>query len=155
ASASEILALNPDGVVISGGPGTPDVFSDYLSTVNDLLQEHSMPIFAVASGMQIFALALDLKLEPLDTGYFANNHPVRDINTDRVYISNQNLRYALHSNELTDDLQATHLSLVGPFVQGFEIKNRPHFAIQAIPEANPGPNDLQVIFDKFINLMSK
>lgn len=153
-SADEILALQPDGVFLSNGPGDPEP-CDYAISATRKLLEKDMPIFGVCMGHQVLGLASGAKTVKMKFGHHGANHPVQDLDTGRVVISSQNHGFAVDVDTLPKHARVTHLSLFDGSLQGFELIGQRAFCFQGHPEASPGPHDLDYLFDKFISLMEE
>ncbi len=153
-TAEEILALQPDGVFLSNGPGDPEP-CDYAVDATRSLIEGEVPIFGVCMGHQLLGLAAGAKTMKMKFGHHGANHPVQDLDTGRVVISSQNHGFAVDIDTLPENARVTHVSLFDGSLQGFELIGRPVFCFQGHPEVNPGPHDLDYLFDKFIGLMEK
>ncbi|SFN89898.1 glutamine-hydrolyzing carbamoyl-phosphate synthase small subunit [Nitrosospira briensis] len=153
-TAEEVLALQPDGVFLSNGPGDPEP-CDYAIAATRSLIEGEIPIFGVCMGHQLLGLAAGAKTMKMKFGHHGANHPVQDLDTGRVVISSQNHGFAVDIDTLPENARVTHVSLFDGSLQGFELIGRPVFCFQGHPEVNPGPHDLDYLFDKFIGLMEK
>ena len=153
-SADEILALQPDGVFLSNGPGDPEP-CDYAISATRKLLEKDVPIFGVCMGHQVLGLASGAKTVKMKFGHHGANHPVQDLDTGRVVISSQNHGFAVDVDTLPKHARVTHLSLFDGSLQGFELIGQRAFCFQGHPEASPGPHDLDYLFDKFISLMEE
>ncbi|MEO6824544.1 MAG: glutamine-hydrolyzing carbamoyl-phosphate synthase small subunit [Nitrosospira sp.] len=153
-SADEILALQPDGVFLSNGPGDPEP-CDYAISATRKLLEKDIPIFGVCMGHQVLGLASGAKTVKMKFGHHGANHPVQDLDTGRVVISSQNHGFAVDVDTLPKHARVTHLSLFDGSLQGFELIGQRAFCFQGHPEASPGPHDLDYLFDKFIGLMEE
>ena len=153
-TAEEIMALQPDGVFLSNGPGDPEP-CDYAVDATRSLIEGEVPIFGVCMGHQLLGLAAGAKTIKMKFGHHGANHPVQDLDTGRVVISSQNHGFAVDIDTLPENARVTHVSLFDGSLQGFELIGRPVFCFQGHPEVNPGPHDLDYLFDKFIGLMEK
>lgn len=151
--ASEVLALTPDGVFLSNGPGDPFACDYAIAAVQELL-DASMPLFGICLGFQILALASGARTEKMKFGHHGANHPVKDLETGRVLITSQNHGFAVSESGLPDCLAVTHRSLFDQSLQGIARKDRPAFAFQGHPEASPGPEDAQVLFKRFAEMMA-
>lgn len=151
--AADILAKNPDGVILSGGPGKPEDFDFAIASVKELLAKNT-PIFGLGLGMQILASAVGAKSVQLKTGNHGANHPVKDLSRNRVYISTQSHGTAIARENLPAEIKITHKSLFDDSIQGFEIDNHAAFGFQGQAESSPGPQDMVYLFDKFISSMS-
>lgn len=153
-SAEDVLALNPDGVFLSNGPGDPAVY-DYAIENTKRLLEQSIPLFALDLGYQILALATGAKTFKLKAGNHGVNHPVKDLESGRVHITVQNQNYAVDADSLASHVQASHISLFDGSLQGIKLSDCPAIGFQGHPEGTTAPNDNVTLFDQFINLMAK
>ena len=153
-SAEEVLALNPDGVFLSNGPGDPEPCIYAIEAVKTFL-DRGIPLFGICLGHQILGLAAGARTVKMKFGHHGANHPVQEISTQRVYITSQNHGFAVDEASLPGNVRATHRSLFDGSLQGIEFTDRPAFSFQGHPEASPGPNDVTPLFDKFIEQMSQ
>ena len=153
-SAAEVLALNPDGVFLSNGPGDPEP-CDYAITAIQQLMEANMPLFGICLGHQLLALACGAKTLKMQLGHHGANHPVQDLRTRAVLITTQNHGFAVDERSLPANLVPTHKSLFDGSLQGIERTDKPAFGFQGHPEASPGPHDVAPLFDHFIKLMTE
>ncbi len=153
-NAQDVMALNPDGVFLSNGPGDPAA-CDYAIEATKILLTKKIPIFGICLGHQILALACGAKTLKMKFGHHGANHPVQDIQSKRVMITSQNHGFSVDEATLDKNLIATHRSLFDQSLQGIQHTQYPAFGFQGHPEASPGPHDLAVLFDKFITLMQK
>ena len=153
-TADEILALRPDGVFLSNGPGDPEPCDYAISTIRRLLEEE-VPIFGVCMGHQLLGLASGAKTIKMKFGHHGANHPVKDLDSGTVAITSQNHGFAVDIDTLPKNARVTHLSLFDGSLQGFELTGQRAFCFQGHPEASPGPHDLDYLFDKFIGLMER
>ena len=151
-SAREVLALHPDGLFLSNGPGDPEP-CDYAIAATAELIETGMPTFGICLGHQIMALASGAKTFKMKFGHHGANHPVKDLDNGRVSITSQNHGFAVDQNTLGPNLRATHVSLFDGTLQGLARTDKPAFCFQGHPEASPGPHDIAYLFDRFIALM--
>ncbi len=151
-SADEALALDPDGIFLSNGPGDPEP-CDYAITAIQQFLEIGIPIFGICLGHQLLALAAGARTVKMKFGHHGANHPVQDVVSGRVLITSQNHGFAVDEDSLPDDVVATHRSLFDGTLQGIEIKGRPAFSFQGHPEASPGPHDVLPLFERFIHDM--
>ena len=152
--AEEVLSMNPDGVVLSNGPGDPAA-CDYAIAATRTLLDASIPLFGICLGFQILGLACGARALKMKFGHHGANHPVLDIGGQgRVLITSQNHGFALDEASLPDCLAVTHRSLFDQSLQGIIHKNKPAFGFQGHPEASPGPHDAACLFDRFIDLMT-
>lgn len=152
-TAEQVLALKPDGVFLSNGPGDPDP-CDYAIAATKVFLERKLPTFGICLGHQIMGLALGAKTLKMKTGHHGSNHPVQDLATGRVFITAQNHGFAVDAKTLPANARVTHVSLFDGTLQGFELTDRPAFCFQGHPEASPGPHDIVVLFDQFMSLMA-
>lgn len=150
--ASEVLAMKPDGVFLSNGPGDPEP-CDYAITSIKALIDADMPLFGICLGHQLLALASGAQTVKMKFGHHGANHPVQDIATQCVMITSQNHGFAVDEKSLPNYLKATHRSLFDGSLQGIERIDKPAFSFQGHPEASPGPHDVAPLFDHFIQLM--
>lgn len=150
--AAEVLALNPDGVFLSNGPGDPEP-CDYAIEATRAFFERRVPVFGICLGHQIMGLALNAKTLKMKLGHHGANHPVKDVASGRVFITSQNHGFAVDPETLPANTRVTHVSLFDGSLQGFELTDRPAFCFQGHPEASPGPHDIVVLFDQFVQLM--
>lgn len=153
-SAEEVLALKPDGVFLSNGPGDPDP-CDYAITAIRRLLEEDLPIFGICLGHQLLALASGARTVKMAFGHHGANHPVQDLESRAVLITSQNHGFAVDAESLPNCLKATHVSLFDGSLQGITRTDRPAFSFQGHPEASPGPQDCQYLFDKFVASMQE
>ncbi|MBX2824774.1 MAG: glutamine-hydrolyzing carbamoyl-phosphate synthase small subunit [Gammaproteobacteria bacterium] len=151
-SCEDILALAPDGVFLSNGPGDPEP-CDYAINAIRALMKQRMPLFGICLGHQLLALASGASTLKMKFGHHGANHPVQELASGRVMISSQNHGFAVDSESLGDTLEATHVSLFDGSLQGIRHKSVPAFSFQGHPEASPGPHDVAGLFDQFIDLM--
>ena len=152
--ASDVLAMKPDGVFLSNGPGDPEP-CDYAITAVRQLMDAGVPIFGICLGHQIIALASGAKTFKMDNSHHGANHPVKDLDTGRVSITSQNHGFAVDMASLPATLRPTHISLFDGTLQGMERTDTPTFCFQGYPEASPGPHDTAYLFDRFTALMEK
>lgn len=153
-TADEVLALKPNGVFLSNGPGDPEP-CDYAITAIKQLLETNIPIFGICLGHQLLALASGAKTSKMKFGHHGANHPVKDIKGERVMITSQNHGFAVEESGLPNTLEVTHVSLFDKSLQGIHRTDRPAFSFQGHPEASPGPHDAAPLFDHFIELMQQ
>jgi carbamoyl-phosphate synthase small subunit len=152
ASAADALALNPDGIFLSNGPGDPEP-CDYAITATREFIERGIPTFGICLGHQIMGLAVGAKTMKMKTGHHGANHPVKDLENGRVVITSQNHGFAVDAATLPANAKVTHVSLFDGTLQGFTLTDKPAFCFQGHPEASPGPHDIAYLFDRFIGLM--
>ena len=153
-SAADVLALNPDGVFLSNGPGDPQP-CDYAIKATAELIEAGVPTFGICLGHQLMALASGATTFKMANSHHGANHPVKDLDTGRVSITSQNHGFAVAMDTLPANLRPTHVSLFDGTLQGLERTDKPAFCFQGHPEASPGPHDIAYMFDRFTALMAK
>ena len=151
-SAAKVMALSPDGVFLSNGPGDPEPLDYAISAITDLLQSGT-PMFGICLGHQLLSLACGARTVKMAFGHHGANHPIKSIATNRVMISSQNHGFAVDAESIPECLEVTHVSLFDGTVQGVRHKTRPAFSVQGHPEASPGPQDVAGLFDEFLALM--
>ena len=151
-TAAEVLAMNPDGVFLSNGPGDPEPCTYAINAIKEIL-ETDTPIFGICLGHQLLALASGAKTLKMKFGHHGGNHPVQDLNSKRVMITAQNHGFAVEESSLPANLVATHKSLFDGSLQGIHRTDKPAFSFQGHPEASPGPHEADTLFDHFIELM--
>lgn len=152
--AEEVLALNPNGIFLSNGPGDPAPCT-YAIEATKVFLEKGLPIFGICLGHQILALASGAQTVKMKFGHHGANHPVKDLERDVVMITSQNHGFAADEATLPDNLRATHKSLFDGSLQGIHRTDKPAFSFQGHPEASPGPHDAAPLFDHFIELIKK
>lgn len=150
--AADVLAMNPDGIFLSNGPGDPAPCDYAIAAIKQFL-ETDIPVFGICLGHQLLALASGAQTLKMGHGHHGANHPVQDIDSGRVMITSQNHGFAVDENTLPASLRVTHRSLFDGSNQGIHRTDKPAFSFQGHPEASPGPNDAQPLFDHFIELM--
>ncbi|MEO8748206.1 MAG: glutamine-hydrolyzing carbamoyl-phosphate synthase small subunit [Rhodanobacter sp.] len=153
-SAADVLAMRPDGVVLSNGPGDPAA-CDYAIAATLSLLEARIPLFGVCLGHQLMALALGARTMKMKFGHHGANHPVKDLDDGRVLITSQNHGFAVDPSTLPANVRVTHRSLFDGTLQGYALTDRPAFCFQGHPEASPGPHDIGYLFDRFVKLMQE
>lgn len=151
-TAADVMALNPDGVFLSNGPGDP-VVCDYAIRAIQTFLDNDVPIFGICLGFQLLGLAGGARTMKMKFGHHGANHPVMDIQQQRVFITSQNHGFAIDEASLPDCFLVTHRSLFDQSLQGIKHRDKPAFGFQGHPEASPGPHDISGIFDVFIHLM--
>lgn len=151
--AAEVLAMNPDGVFLSNGPGDPEPCDYAIEAITEILKTE-LPVFGICLGHQLLALASGAQTEKMKFGHHGANHPVQDLDSKQVMITSQNHGFAVAEDSLPSTLRATHKSLFDGSLQGIERTDRPAFSFQGHPEASPGPHDVAPLFDRFIEMMS-
>ena len=152
--ASEVLALKPDGVFLSNGPGDPEPCDYAIQAIKDVL-ETDIPVFGICLGHQLLALASGARTIKMDLGHHGANHPVQDLDTGIVMITSQNHGFAVDEATLPSNVRAIHKSLFDGSLQGIERTDKDAFSFQGHPEASPGPTDVAPLFDRFITAMAK
>ena len=150
--ASEVLALKPDGIFLSNGPGDPEPCDYAIAAIRELLQT-DIPLFGICLGHQLLGLACGARTLKMKFGHHGANHPVQEIASGRVLITSQNHGFAVDESTLPQNVRATHRSLFDGSLQGVELTDRPAFSFQGHPEDCPGPHDMHYLFDKFIQFM--
>ena len=152
-SASDILAMKPDGIFLSNGPGDPAATGEYAVPVIRELLKTEIPTFGICLGHQMLALALGAKTEKMHQGHHGANHPVKDHTTGKVEIVSMNHGFAVDTKSLPKGVQETHVSLFDGSNCGIALEGRPVFSVQHHPEASPGPQDSHYLFRRFVNLI--
>lgn len=152
--AEDILARNPDGVVLSNGPGDPAATGEYAVPEIRKLVDSGKPVFGICLGHQMLALALGAKTVKMDQGHHGANHPVKDLTTGKVEIVSMNHGFTVDRDSLPDAVEETHVSLFDGTNCGIALKDRPVFSVQHHPEASPGPTDSLYLFQRFRDLMT-
>ena len=153
-TAKEVLAMEPDGVFLSNGPGDPEP-CDYAINATKQFLAAGVPLFGICLGLQLMGLAVGAKTVKMKFGHRGANHPVQDMDSRRVMITSQNHGFAVDAATLPANARVTHVSLFDGTLQGFELTDKPAFCFQGHPEASPGPHDVDYLFDRFIDLMEK
>jgi carbamoyl-phosphate synthase small subunit len=153
--AADILALAPDGIFLSNGPGDPAATGAFAVPEIRTLLGSGTPMFGICLGHQMLALALGAATEKMKFGHHGANHPVQDLTTGKVEITSQNHGFAVRPDSLPDGVEATHLSLFDGSLEGLQMSDRPVFSVQYHPEASPGPQDSAYLFDRFVALIER
>ncbi|OGV26217.1 MAG: carbamoyl phosphate synthase small subunit [Legionellales bacterium RIFCSPHIGHO2_12_FULL_37_14] len=154
-SAEEVLAFKPDGVFLSNGPGDPAVCDFAIAATKTFLQQ-KIPLFGICLGFQILALTLGAKSVKMKFGHHGANHPVIEVKEpNRIFITSQNHGFAIEEKTLPQDIEITHVSLFDQSLQGIRHKKLPAFGFQGHPEASPGPHDICLMFETFIEIMEE
>ena len=152
--AAEVLAMNPDGIFLSNGPGDPEPCDYAIEAIKAFLNTNT-PVFGICLGHQLLGLASGAKTVKMKFGHHGANHPVKSLDDNTVMITAQNHGFAVDENSLPDCLRATHVSLFDGSLQGIHRTDRPAFSFQGHPEASPGPHDCAGLFDHFIELIKQ
>lgn len=150
--AKEVLALNPDGIFLSNGPGDPEPCDYAIHAIKEILATKK-PVFGICLGHQLLGLASGGKTKKMAFGHHGANHPVQDLNTQQVMITSQNHGFEVDEDSLPANVRVTHRSLFDHSVQGIELTDQVAYSFQGHPEASPGPHDVAYLFDKFIEAM--
>ncbi|MDJ0656254.1 MAG: glutamine-hydrolyzing carbamoyl-phosphate synthase small subunit [Xanthomonadales bacterium] len=153
ASSEDALALKPDGVFLSNGPGDPEPCDYAIKAISEILQQQ-VPVFGICLGHQLLSLACGAATVKMKFGHHGANHPVQDLATGQVVITSQNHGFAVDEDSLPEELEATHRSLFDGSLQGVRHRKLPAFGFQGHPEASPGPHDIGYLFDQFVTAMS-
>jgi len=148
----DVIALEPDGIFLSNGPGDPEPCEYAINNINVFLKKE-IPTFGICLGHQLLALASGAKTEKMKFGHHGANHPVRDLESGKVFITSQNHGFSVDPKSLSRNLKITHLSLFDQSIQGIERSDVPAFGFQGHPEASPGPTEMSYLFDKFIAMI--
>jgi carbamoyl-phosphate synthase small subunit len=152
--AEEVLAMNPDGIFLSNGPGDPEPCEYAIEAIGQIL-EKDIPVFGICLGHQLLGLASGARTMKMKFGHHGANHPVQDLVSGRVMITSQNHGFALDDAKLPANMEVTHRSLFDNSIQGIKRTDKPAFSFQGHPEASPGPHDVAPLFDQFISMMEK
>lgn len=150
--AADVLAMKPDGVFLSNGPGDPQACTYAIEAVKEIV-EAGLPVFGICFGHQILALASGARTRKMKLGHHGANHPVQELSSKAVLITSQNHGFVVDDDSLGENLIATHRSLFDQTLQGIRRTDRPAFGFQGHPEASPGPRDVESLFDQFVDLM--
>ena len=154
ATAKEALALKPDGVFLSNGPGDPEPCDYAIKAIREILETNT-PVFGICLGHQLLGLAAGAKTTKMKFGHHGANHPVQDLASGKVFITSQNHGFAVDEKTLPANVKATHRSLFDGTLQGIELTNHPAYSFQGHPEASPGPREMAYLFDKFVGMMQQ
>ena len=153
--ADTILAMKPDGVFLSNGPGDPAATGGYAAGEISAIIDSGLPVFGICIGHQLMALAMGASTTKMERGHRGANHPVKDLATGRIEITSQNHGFVVDPDSLPDTLEVTHLSLFDGSVEGLRHREKPAFCVQYHPESSPGPHDSRYLFDRFTALMEE
>ena len=151
--AREVLRMQPDGVLLSNGPGDPEPCDYAIESIGEILDTTRVPVFGICLGHQLMGLASGAKTIKMKFGHHGANHPVQDLDTGQVVITSQNHGFAVDPSSLPATLRPTHVSLFDGSLQGLTRTDRPAFCFQGHPEASPGPHDIGYLFDRFASLI--
>jgi carbamoyl-phosphate synthase small subunit len=154
ATSQDALALKPDGVFLSNGPGDPEPCTYAIKAIREIV-DSGTPVFGICLGHQLLGLASGAKTVKMKFGHHGANHPVQDLDSRRVFITSQNHGFAVDEKTLPANVRTTHKSLFDGSLQGIERTDRPAFSFQGHPEASPGPREMSYLFDRFVALMEK
>lgn len=152
---ADVIAMNPDGIFLSNGPGDPAACSYAIENVRHIIEKTDIPTFGICLGHQLIGLASGAKTIKMKTGHHGANHPVQDLATSIVMITSQNHGFAVDEDTFPENVKSTHRSLFDGTNQGIELTNKPVFSFQGHPEASPGPHDCAPLFAKFAEMMEK
>jgi len=153
--AKSVLALRPDGVFLSNGPGDPEPCDYAIRAIRELLEETDLPVFGICLGHQLMGLASGARTLKMKFGHHGANHPVKDLDTGAVVITSQNHGFAVDPDTLPANLRPTHVSLFDGSLQGLARTDRPAFCFQGHPEASPGPHDISYLFERFAGMIAE
>jgi carbamoyl-phosphate synthase small subunit len=149
--AEKIRAWDPDGIMLTNGPGDPTQVEIAVDTIKNLLGWR--PIFGICMGHQLLSLALGAQTFKIKFGHRGGNHPVKDIRSNKVYVTSQNHGYAVQSDSLPEGVEVTHINLNDQTVEGIRHLDKKCFSVQFHPESHPGPNDALALFDEFLGML--
>ena len=150
--AADVLAAKPDGIFLSNGPGDPEPCDYAIDCIRELL-DTGIPVFGIRLGHQLMGLAAGARTRKMKFGHHGANHPVQDLDSKRVLITSQNHGFEVAADTLPENVRVTHVSLFDGSLQGFAFKDKPAFCFQGHPEASPGPDDVDYLFDRFVAMM--
>lgn len=153
-TASAVLAMSPDGIFLSNGPGDPDPCDYAIGAIREILYA-DIPVFGICLGLQLLGLAVGMLTRKMSHGHHGANHPVKNLDDGTVLITSQNHGFCIDEAELPGNVHVTHRSLFDNSIQGIHLTDRPAFGFQGHPEASPGPHDAKPLFDHFIELMEE
>jgi carbamoyl-phosphate synthase small subunit len=149
-----VLAMKPDGVFLSNGPGDPAPCVYAIEAIRGLMAQ-GVPVFGICLGHQLLALATGAKTVKMKFGHHGANHPVKDLDSGQVLITSQNHGFAVDADSLPANVRVTHVSLFDGSLQGIACEDVPAFSFQGHPEASPGPADIAYLFDRFLDMMTR
>jgi carbamoyl-phosphate synthase small subunit len=149
----DIITENPEGILLSNGPGDPRPIANYITPIIQKLIKAEIPIFGICLGHQLLGLALGGTVKKMGRGHHGINHPVKNLQNGKIEITSQNHEFTLDKSSLPDTCVPTHISLFDGTLQGISIKDKPVFSVQFHPEASPGPHDSQELFKKFLHMI--
>ena len=152
---NDILAVNPDGVFLSNGPGDPWETAKFAAPTIQALLENRIPLFGICLGNQLLSIAAKLATSPMQNGHRGANQPVQDLKTKKIFITSQNHGFCVMPETLPDNIELTHRSLFDGTVEGIQFKDRPAFSVQFHPESSPGPHDCRFLFHQFRDLIQQ
>jgi carbamoyl-phosphate synthase small subunit len=155
ATAEDVLDRNPDGVLLTNGPGDPAATAEYTAPMIREVVARGIPTFGICLGHQLLALALGAKTVKMRQGHHGANHPVKDLTTGKVEVTSMNHGFAVDTATLPDTIEATHVSLFDGSNCGLRLKDGPAFSVQYHPEASPGPRDSHYLFGRFVEMMEE
>ena len=153
--AEDILAMSPDGVFLSNGPGDPAATGEYAVPEIQKLVASGKPVFGICLGHQMLAIALGAKTEKMHQGHHGANHPVKDYTTNKVEITSMNHGFTVSRESLPANVEETHVSLFDGTNAGLRLKDKPVFSVQYHPEASPGPQDSHYLFERFVKMIEE
>ncbi len=153
-TAREVLAMSPDGIFLSNGPGDPDPCDYAIGAIKEIL-DTDIPVFGICLGLQLLGLAVGMRTRKMNHGHHGANHPVKNLEDGTVLITSQNHGFCIDEAELPSNVRVSHRSLFDDSIQGIHLTDRPAFGFQGHPEASPGPHDASLLFDHFIELMEE
>jgi carbamoyl-phosphate synthase small subunit len=153
--ARDVLAMKPEGVFLSNGPGDPEPCDYAIDAIRTLLDDTRIPVFGICLGHQLMGLASGARTIKMKFGHHGANHPVKDLDSGQVVITSQNHGFAVDPASLPSTLRPTHVSLFDGSLQGLARTDRPAFCFQGHPEASPGPHDVGYLFDRFASMMDR
>ena len=150
----KILSLNPDGIILSNGPGDPEATSELITDDMQKILSSNIPIFGICLGHQILGIALGAKTTKMNHGHRGANHPIKNLQSGEIEITSQNHGFTICKNSIPDNIEITHISLFDKTIAGIKVKNKPIFSVQYHPEGSPGPNDSKYLFSQFMDCIT-